>query len=67
MIIYTDSLQSPDGKRMTPAHVYSMTRDFSVILDEIANDNLPVNTQKPFPVNWEIDNTINWDHQVNNN
>lgn len=60
MIIYTDSIGTNiSGVEMTPAHVYGVTRDFSTILDEIANGNLPTNTQQPFPVNWSNDDSGN--------
>lgn len=60
MIIYTDSdaMVFGDGggcSEITPAHHYLLTTDFSIILDELANGNIPCGTGKPFPVNWKND------------
>lgn len=67
MIIYTDSEINPEDmfgvKEVTPAHLYSQTKDFSVILDDIANDKIPCGTGKPFDVVWKNDqnnNNVPW-------
>ena len=55
MIIYTDSQTSVFGTQITPAHTHAATTDFSNILDDLANGNIPCGTGEPFPVNWSTD------------
>lgn len=55
MIIYTDSNTGVFGTQITPAHTHAATTDFSNILDDLANGNIPCGTGQPFPVNWKTD------------
>ena len=43
------------GEEATPAHYYSGSADFSIVLDDIAKGTIPVNTREPFPVVWRSD------------
>lgn len=42
---------------MTPAHNYARTTDFADILDEMKNGLFPTGTGKPFPVNFDEEQT----------
>ena len=56
MTIYTQSSdEMMFGEPATPAHYYTGTSDFSVILEDMARGIIPVNTGSPFPVVWKSD------------
>ena len=63
MIIYRNDsvLQSANGSlvEMTPAHRF-VGVEFDTILREIDCGNIPTNTGEPFPVNWEDDNSTDY-------
>lgn len=53
-----DILTSGQTVIQTPAHNYSATADFSVILDDMKRGELPVGTGQPFPVNFDVDQNM---------
>lgn len=53
MDIYISSNKLTQKHEMTPMHVYAATQDFSIVLNDIRDGNLPVGTGQPFPVNFQ--------------
>ncbi len=53
-----DIFTSGQSVIMTPAHNYSATTDFSVILEDMEKGHFPTGTGQPFPVNFDVDPNI---------
>jgi hypothetical protein len=52
MDIYISSNGLSQKHEWTPMHAYAATKDFATILNDIQKGELPVGTNKPFPVNF---------------
>lgn len=55
-IVYSGKNAQFHTQVLTPAHVYTGTNDFSVILKDMEEGKLPTGSGRPFPVEFDKEN-----------
>lgn len=50
-----ESAEGIFGEPVTPAHYYTGKNDFNIILEDMFNGVIPINTRQPYPVIWKAD------------